>query len=168
MTRLGVVTVTGNMATRLKSTLSEKKGVTAGALVTVAGAVVGVLVRRGKRVTLELPDPGAMAAETAISVHNAAKATVISAIREADQPDTVLLQNTVRDAMREGVWAGADLTAVAAGVVEGAVEVSHLMNEDAEAAGPTAALAAMEVADAQGRVAAARIRDMLEPHGLVT
>lgn len=158
----------GDIATKLKNTLSEKKGVTAGTLVAVATAVVGVLVRRGRRVTLELPDPGAMAAETAISVHNAAKATVISAIREADQPDTVLLQNTVREAMREGVWAGADLTAVAAGVVEGAVAVSHLMKEEAETAGSAAALAAMEVADAQGRVAAARIRDMLEPHGLVT
>lgn len=158
----------GDIATKLKNTLSEKKGVTAGALVTVAAAVVGVLVRREKRAILELPDPGALAAETAISVHNAAKATVIYAIREADQPDTVLLQNTVREAMREGVWAGADLTAVAAGVVEGAVEVSHRMKEEAETAGSTAALAAMEVADAQGRVAAARIRDMLEPHGLVT
>lgn len=158
----------GDIATKLRNTLSEKKGVTAGALVTVAAAVVGVLVRRERRVTLELPDPGVRAAEAAISVHNAAKATVISAIREADQPDTVLLQNTVREAMREGVWAGADLTAVAAGVVEGAVEVSHLMKEEAETVGSTAALAAMEVADAQGRVAAARIRDMLEPHGLVT
>lgn len=158
----------GDIATKLRNTLSEKKGVTAGALVTVAAAVVGVLVRRERRVTLELPDPGVRAAETAISVHNAAKATVISAIREADQPDSVLLQNTVREAMREGVWAGADLTAVAAGVVEGAVEVSHLMKEEAETVGSTAALAAMEVADAQGRVAAARIRDMLEPHGLVT
>lgn len=158
----------GDIATKLRNTLSEKKGVTAGALVTVAAAVVGVLVRRERRVTLELPDPGVRAAETAISVHNAAKATVISAIREADQPDTVLLQNTVREAMREGVWAGADLTAVAAGVVEAAVEVSHLMKEEAGTVGSTAALAAMEVADAQGRVAAARIRDMLEPHGLVT
>lgn len=158
----------GDIAKKLRNTLSEKKGVTAGAVVTVAAAVVGVLVRRERRVTLELPDPGARAAETAISVHNAAKATVISAIREADQPDTVLLQNTVREAMREGVWAGADLTAVAAGVVEGAVEVSHLMKEKAETVGSSAALAAMEVADAQGRVAAARIRDMLEPHGLVT
>lgn len=67
-------------------------------------------------------------------MHNAAKGTVITAIREA----------------------------------EGAVEVSHLMNEDAEAAGSTAALTDMEVADAQGRVTAARIRDMLEPHGLVS
>ncbi|MFP3883053.1 MAG: hypothetical protein ACLFWH_12145 [Actinomycetota bacterium] len=157
----------GNIAAKLKNTLSERKGVAAGAL-AIAVAAVGILIRRERRVTLELPDPGVRAAETAISVHNAAKATVISAVREADQPDTVLLQNTVRDAMREGVWAGADLTAVAAGVVEGAMEVSHLMNEDAEAAGSTAALAAMEVADAQGRVAAARIRDMLEPHGLVT
>lgn len=157
-----------DIATKLRNTLWEKKGVTAGALVTVAAAVVGVLVRRERRVTLELPDPGVRAAETAISVHNAAKATVISAIREADQPDTVLLQNTVREAMREGVWAGADLTAVAAGVVEAAVEVSHLMKEEAGTVGSTAALAAMEVADAQGRVAAARIRDMLEPHGLVT
>lgn len=157
-----------DMATRLKNTLSEKKGVTAGALVAVAVAVVGILVRRGRRVSLDLGDPGLLAAETAISVHNAAKATVISAIREADQPDTVLLQNTVREAMREGVWAGADLTAVAAGVVEGAVEVSHLMKEESEAVASAAVLAAMEVADAQGRVAAARIRDMLEPHGLVT
>lgn len=161
------MTVAGTIATKVKNTLSEK-GVTAGALVTVAAAVVGVLVRRGRRVTLELPDPGVLAAETAISVHNAAKATVISAIREADQPDTVLLQNTVREAMREGVWAGADLTAVAVGVVEGAVAVSHLMEEGTVTVASTAALAAMEVADAQGRVAAARIRDMLEPHGLVT
>lgn len=157
----------GNIAERLKNTLSEKRSV-AGGLLAIAIAVAGVLVRRDKRSTLELPDPGALAAETAISVHNAAKATVISAIREADQPDTVLLQNTVRDAMREGVWAGADLTAVAAGVVEGAVEVSHLMEAEAETVASSAALAAMEVADAQGRVAAARIRDMLEPHGLIT
>ncbi len=157
----------GNIAAKLKNTLSERKGVAASALAIVFAAV-GVLIRRERRVTLELPDPGERAAETAVSVHNAAKATVISAIREADQRDSVLLQNTVRYAMREGVWAGADLTAVAAGVVEGAVEVSHLMKEEAESAGSIAALAAMEVADAQGRVAAARIRDMLEPYGLVT
>lgn len=157
----------GDIGTKLRNALFERKGVAAGGL-AVAVAAVGVLVRRGRRVSLDLGDPGALAAETAISVHNAAKATVISAIREADQPDSVLLQNTVREAMREGVWAGADLTAVAAGVVEGAVEVSHLMKEKAETAGSTAALAAMEVADSQGRVAATRIREMLEPHGLVT
>ena len=157
----------GDIAMKLKNTLSEKKRV-AGGLLAIAVALVGVLFRRRRRVSLDLGDPGVVAAETAISVHNAAKATVISVIREADQPDTVLLQNTVRDAMREGVWAGADLTAVAAGVVEGAVEVSHLMGGEAQTVASTAALAAMEVADAQGRVAAARIRDMLEPHGLVT
>lgn len=161
------MTVADNIAAKLKNTLSGRKGVASSAL-AIAVAAVGVLIRRKRRVTLELPDPGVRAAETAISVHNAARATVISAIREADQPDSVLLQNTVRDAMREGVWAGADLTAVAAGVVEGAVEVSHLMKEEKETAGSTAALAAMEVADAQGRVAAARIRDMLEPFGLVS
>jgi hypothetical protein len=92
---------------------------------------------------------------------------MITAIREAGQPAFVLLSNTARDAMREGVASGADLTAVAAGIVEGAVDVSRLLGEDPVATGSTAAQAAMEVADAQGRVAAARIRDMLAPHGLV-
>lgn len=145
----------------------EKKKTILGSLVAIGGMVVAAIARRHRNPPLEWPDPGELAAETAVSVHNAAKATVITAIREADQPDLVLLSNTARDAMREGVASGADLTAVAAGIVEGAVDVSRLLGEDPVAAGSTAAQAAMEVADAQGRVAAARIRDMLAPHGLV-
>lgn len=151
----------------LKCGLMERKRTIWASLIAIGGVVFTTLARRHRTISLTLPDAGEIAAETAVSVHNAAKATVIAAIREADHPDSVLLSNTARDAMREGVVSGADLAAVAVGIVEGAVQVSRLLGEDAVTAGSTAAQAAMEVAEAQGRVAAARIHDMLAPHGLV-
>lgn len=128
--------------------------------------VVGSWVRRRRPDHLPLSDAGEIASETGLSVSNAATGAVIAAVREADRPDIVLLRNAVSEAMREGVAAGADLAAVAVGVVGGAVEVSHLVGEEPLEAASAAGRAAMEVAEAQGTVAAARIRDLLSAAGV--
>lgn len=146
--------------------LRERSRVLVGGVMALGALIVGGLVRRRRSDRLSLPEVGAIATETALSVSNAAKGTVIAAVRESERPDIVLLRNTVSEAMREGVAAGADLAAVAVGAVGGAVEMARLLGEDPLEAASAAGEAAMQVAEAQGRVAATRIQDLLSASGV--
>lgn len=124
-------------------------------------AVLGTLVRRRRRPSLDFGDPAALAAETARSVHNAAKGTVITAIRGAAHSDQDLVASTVRAAMRDAARSGADITAVAAGVVEGAADIAHLLGVEPNELASVAAHSAWDAAGTQGEVAADRVWQLL-------
>lgn len=151
---------------KLNDRLRNPSRVVGGGVMALGAVVVGAWVRRRRPGHLPLPDAGEIASETGLSVSNATKGAVIAAVREADRPDIVLLRNTVNEAMREGAAAGADLAAVAVGAVGGAVEISRLVGEEPLVAASAAGRAAMEVAEAQGTVAAARIHDLLSAAGV--
>lgn len=137
--------------------------IAAGAAGAVAAAAVAV-IRRRRHDPLVLPDPGPIAAETAISVHNAAKSTVITTVREADAPDRNLVDGVIRDAVIESSSSGADVLAAAIGAVEGAFEIAHLVGESTRSLVPGAASAAIDAAALQGSTAADRVRDVLGGH----
>lgn len=139
--------------------------IAAGSVAAVSGAAVAAaVVRRRHRETVELGDPGVLAAETAQSVHNAAKGTVIGAVRSAEQADHGLITATVWEAMQEAFRSGTDVTSVAAGVVEGAAEVAHLVGARPHELASLAARAAVDAAAAQGDVAGQRVHGLLAPH----
>lgn len=134
-----------------------------GAAVGVA-AVAAAVVRRRHRESVQLGDPRVLAAETAQAVHNAAKGTVIGAVRGAEQADHSLISATVWEAMREASRSGTDVTTVAAGVVEGAAEVAHLVGVKPRELASVAARAAVDAAAAQGDVAGERVHELLAAH----
>lgn len=145
--------------------LLRDRGRLIGAAVTAAAAATAVTVaRRRQRDTLALPDPGPIAAETATSVHNAAKGSVIAAVREADAPDRVLVDGAIRDAVTDAGSSGADVIAAAIGAVEGSFVVAHLIAVEPRQLATDAAVAAVDAAALQGSVAADRVRDVLWPH----
>lgn len=135
--------------------------VLAAAVAALVAGVTALLVRRVRSERIELPDPGPLAAETAVSVHNAAKGSVIAAVREHDGPDHELVVGTVKEAVRDAAGAGADVTAVALGAVEGAADVAHLVHAHPRELASLAARAAVDAAAAQGETAGARVRDLL-------
>lgn len=130
----------------------------------LGAAGTAVLARRRLADRVDLPDPGPLALATALSVHNAAKGTVIAAIREADAPDEAAVSAAVSAAVVEGTRAGADVTAVAIGAVEGAAEVAHLVGSRPARIAALAARYAVEAAEAQGLVAAGRVREVLSAY----
>lgn len=133
-------------------------------LVTGAGAVAaGVLVRRNRE-RARFPDAASLAAETATSVRNAAKGTVIASVREADNANADLVTLTVKEAVQDALKAGADVTAVAIGAVEGAVDVAHLVDGSTSHVVSIAAQAAVDAATAHGDIAGARVFDLLKAH----
>lgn len=132
----------------------------------VGSAVVATVVRRRRHVRLDLPEAGALAAETARSVHNAAKATLISAVRSAENPDEDLVARTVQDAVHEAARAGTDVTSVAVGVVEGAASVAHLLGVGGRHLAAVAARSAVDAAGAHGEIAAQRVQGLFTPHVL--
>lgn len=136
------------------------------ALAAVATALIPVVRRRRARAVspVDLPEPGPLAAETAVSVHNAAKSTVLRSVRAAEHPDEELVADTVRQAVLEGAEAGADLAVVIIGVVEAAAEAAPLLGAEPGELVSVAALAAVEAAAAQGEVAGVRARDLLAAH----
>lgn len=139
-------------------------------IAAASGAVVGVaavataVARRRHRETVELGDPGVLAAETAQSVHNAAKGTIIGAVRSAEQAHDGLVTAAVWEAMQEAARSGTDITSVAVGVVEGAAEVAHLVGVKPHDLASLAARAAVDAAAAQGDVAGQRVHQLLTPH----
>lgn len=136
----------------------------AAAVVAGIAAALGQRVRHRREGRVVLPAPGALAAETAVSVHNAAKAAVITTAREAAVPDEAAVLTQVRAAVREAASSGADVTAVAIGTVEGAADVARLLGVEARALAHRAAVAATEEADAVGNVAGERVRGVLVAH----
>lgn len=131
---------------------------------TAAAAVVAGVVAKRRAFTLDLPEPGPLAAETAESVRNAARGTVITTIREADSPDVHLVETACRAAMADAARSGADVTSVAIGVVEGAVDIAHLVDTSPRDLAARAARASVSAAEAQGTVAGARVADLLSHH----
>ncbi|MDZ7732916.1 MAG: hypothetical protein U5R31_07175 [Acidimicrobiia bacterium] len=135
-----------------------------GAGVAAAGAgalAAAVAVRRTRSMAPALPDAGPLAAETAVSVHNAAKGTIIAAIRSAEEAGPVLVAATVHEIVNDAASAGADLTAAAIGAVEGTAEVAHLIDHTRDELIELAGRAAVDAASAEGDVAGARVRDLV-------
>ncbi|MFP3900414.1 MAG: hypothetical protein ACLFXM_06140 [Acidimicrobiia bacterium] len=133
----------------------------AGLATAAAAAAAAVVRRRGWRI--DLPDPGPLAAETAVSVHNAAKAAVIAAVRESEDAGEQAVREAVRDAVAGGAEAGADVGAVVIGSVEGAVAVAPVLGVEPRHLASAAAAVAVDTAGQQGKVAGERARDLLEP-----
>ncbi len=148
------------------ATRGHARVVAAGAT-AVGVAAAAVLVRRRRRDRLVFPDPGETAVETIRSIHDAAKATVIVAVRAAETPDSALIVATVREAVRDAGRAGVDVTAVALGAVEGAVEVAKLLDATPIDVGVLAAEAARAEVAFIGPVAAERLDAQL-PTPLLT
>lgn len=147
----------------LVDALGSRSRLVYGGLAAAAAVVVGVVARR-RAFSLDLPDPGPLAAETAESVRNAARGTVITTIREADSPDVRLVESTGREAVADAARSGADVTSVAIGVVEGAVDIAHLVDSTPRDLTPLIARAVVSAAEAQGPVAGARVADLLSDH----
>lgn len=133
-------------------------------LAALAGLVAGVVVRNRRVFHVSLPDPSVLAAETAASVRNAARGTVITQVRESDEPEASMIEDLARSAIEDAAGAGADITAVAIGIVEGVVDVAHLLGSDPRALAARTAHAVVAAAERQGAVAGARVRDLLEEH----
>lgn len=131
---------------------------------SLGAAAAAIMARRRQQERVRLPDPGPLASVTAVSVHNAAKGTVIAAIREAHRPDGDLLASTAHRAVAEAAEAGADLTAAAIGAVEGAMEVAHLLEGSPATAASRAASATVEGAGSSGALARTRVREALTPY----
>lgn len=129
-----------------------------------AGAVAAAALARRNRQPAPFPDAAGLAAETAASVRNAAKGTVIAWVREADDADADLVKLAVKEAVQEALKAGADVTAVAIGAVEGAVDVAHLVDGSTSRVTSIAAQAAVDAATAHGDIAGARVYDLLKSH----
>ncbi|MFP4513928.1 MAG: hypothetical protein ACLFRV_13365 [Acidimicrobiales bacterium] len=131
----------------------------------VAAGATAVLARRHQQgAEVVLARPGELAATTAESVHNAAKGSMISTVRQARVVDEAVIESAARDAVADAAAAGADVTAAAIGVVEGSVEVAHLMDGARGAAPRVAASSAVDAAAAHGAAAGARVRDVLAPY----
>lgn len=143
--------------------LGNRSRLVYGGVVAAAAVVVGVVARR-RAFSLDLPEPGPLAAETAESVRNAARGTVITTIREADSPDVQLVEDTSREAVADAARSGADVTSVAIGVVQGAAEIAHLVDSSPRDLTPVIARAVVSAAEAQGAVAGARVADLLSDH----
>lgn len=133
---------------------------------TAASALAGtaaVLARRRTPSIPQLPSASTLAASTAISVHNAAKATVIASIDE-DAPESraVILQR-VRTAVEDASSSGVDVTSAALGAIEGSVIAADRLGLEREVTAREAAREAHAAAARLGFVAAARVEDALAP-----
>lgn len=127
-------------------------------------AAAAALLRRPRREEVSFPDPEPLVAETTASVYNAAKGSVIGAVRQADAPDQALVGEAVRSAVIEAAGAGADVLAATIGAVEGATESAHLLGTDRRHVAEVAASAAVAAAALQGLTAADRVRNTLRPY----
>lgn len=154
--------ITGTLK-RLSATVRGHSRLAAAAAAGVLAAVATIVARRRTKEQVDLPDPASVAADTAVSVHNAAKLTVISAVRENDEPDDQVIAVTVREAMLDATRSGADVTAVAMGAVLGAAEVAHVLDLRPREAAAVASRAAVDAASAQGEVAGGRVLELLAP-----
>ena len=110
----------------------------------------------------EHPSVARDAAATAISVADAAKRTMIAAVRDAGEADHPLIHQTARDAVTGAATAGADVTAAAVGAVSGAVHAAHRLEADASAAASAAATGALVAAAELGEPASQRVREAIE------
>lgn len=130
---------------------------------TLVATVVAALARR-RTTGPTLPEPAELAGTTAAAVHNAAKGSLIAAVREAQVASGELVERAAFDAVVEAARAGADLTAAAIGAVEGADNVAHLLDGPHPGCGARAARGAIDAADAQGTAAGTRVRTILAPY----
>lgn len=106
--------------------------------------------------------PDQIAALTAQSVADAARATVIEAVEGTEAPDEGTLATATTRVMREAASAGADITAAALGALDGTMIIypqTGLGRAEATTAARSAAIAAAEEI---GAAAAERVRRVLE------
>lgn len=135
----------------------------AGVASVAAGAVAVAVQRRRGRRQLDLPEPGALAAEAAVSVHNAAKGSVLRAVHVTGSSDPQVVCDAVRDAVQDGAEAGVDVGAAVIGAVEGAEAVASELGVDHARLVAAAATVALDAARRQGQVAGDRAHDLLAP-----
>lgn len=155
------VTALREVGARLAATVRDHPRVAVGS--SFAAVVAAAVARRATSDGPVLPSAPTVAAEAAASVHNAAKAAVIMAVREQDEPSLSAALATVRQAIAEAASSGADITAAALGAVEGILAVADDLSEPRTEAGRAAAEAAQFAAGVVGSVAARRVGQALEP-----
>ena len=147
--------------TRLASAVRDHPRFVAGG--SVAAAIAASVVRRQARALPVLPSAATVASDAAASVHNAAKASVIAVVREAEEPTLAMALDAVRQAIAEAAFSGVDVTAAALGAVEGILVVADDLATPRVEAGRAAAEAAQFAAGVVGSVAARRVGQALEP-----
>lgn len=133
----------------------------AGAVATASLRVLWRAVNGGSNA--DAPDQ--IAALTAQSVADAARAGVIESVEGVHSPDEGTIASATTRAIREAASAGADVTAAALGALDGAAIVHRdagLSRSEAITAARGAAIAA---ADEIGATAAERVRRVLEARG---
>lgn len=130
-----------------------------GAAAGVAAGLAAVSARREKSDIVTFPDPATDAIDNAVSLHNAAKGTIIAAVRAADAPDSELVVEVARRAVTDAAEAGVDLVPVAIGVADGAVSIAHLLDVPERQLAVIVAGAAVNVATDIGVTAGSRVRE---------
>lgn len=143
-------------------TRGRSRLIAAGAAAAAATVAATIAARRHDGDAVTLPDPAGLATETAVSVHNAAKSTMLAAARAAERPDLELITRTAKEAVADAIEAGVDLVPVALGVTGGAAEVAHLFALPRRQVANHAATASADAAAASGVTAASRVRDVFD------
>ncbi len=110
-----------------------------------------------------LPSVEEVTTATALSVHNAAKASVIASVDGNDAESSDLILKAVRAAIEDASSSGVDLIAAALGAVEGSVVVADRLGVPPIEIAKTAAREAHAAAARVGFVAAERVEDVLSP-----
>ncbi len=160
--RLSVPQTTGHRLGGFVRFLRRRPQLAAAGVGVVTAALTAVAsYRRRPDGPPSLPDPGTLAALTGRSVHNAAKGAIIATVRQESEPDDLVIDRLVRESMHEAAAAGADLVSAAIGVVEGAIEIAHLVDGARGAVPTVAARAAVHIADEHGEAAGSRVREVL-------
>lgn len=147
---------------RVVGGLRSHPRVTGAAASALAGAAA-LLVRRRARELPVLPAVDELALSTAVSVHNAAKASVIASV-DGDRPENSdLILQAVRAAVEDASTSGVDLTAAALGAVAGSIVVAERLGVTPVDVARAAAREAHAAAARVGFVAAERVEGVLSP-----
>lgn len=147
---------------RVVGGLRSHPRITGAAASTLAGAAA-LLVRRRTQELPALPAVGEIALSTAVSVHNAAKASVIASVDDDGPESSALIQQAVRAAVEDASTSGVDVTAAALGAVAGSIVVAERLGVKQIDVARAAAREAHAAAARVGFVAAERVEGVLSP-----
>lgn len=153
----------GAASARIAAAIQDHPRVVAAGAGSVTAAIGATIARRQVSGLPALPSAATVAADAAAAVHNAAKASVIAAVREQDDAELTTALDAVRQAITEAALAGVDVTSAALGAVEGVLAIAEDLGETRVEAGRSAAEAAQFAAGVIGSVAARRVGEALEP-----
>ncbi len=148
-------------ASRLAGSIREHPRMVAVGVGSAAAAAGALFARSRVDILDQLPDAAELAAETASSVRNAAKSSVIATVREHTEPTRQVALDAVHRVVLEGAAAGADVTAAALGAIEGAVAIAEPLGESRSEMASAAAEVARSTASTVGIVAEQRVSKAL-------